>query len=82
MGHMLRLATCVAMLWFPAVLLTGCAAGKQQGDGSVSYTYSAFDFSGNAWKSQQQRCAAEGKKPQDLGTECGFWTCISRLGCR
>ena len=33
MGRMLRLATCVAMLWFPAVLLTGCAAGKQQGTG-------------------------------------------------
>ncbi len=75
---MKRLAPCCAVL----VMLTGCAAGKPQPDGSVSYTYSAFDFSGKAWKSQQQRCAPEGKKPQDLGTECGFWTCTSRLGCQ
>ena len=81
---MIRLAACCASL-VPVllpVLLSGCAAGKPQADGSISYTYSAFDFSGDAWKAQQQHCAAEGKKPQDLGTECGFWTCTSRLGCR
>ncbi len=64
------------------LLLPGCASRQPAQDGSVSYTYSAFDFSGDAWKAQQQRCAVEGKKPQDLGTECGFWTCTSRLGCR
>ena len=65
-----------------ALLLAGCAAVRPQPDGSVSYTYSAFDFSGDAWKAQQQRCAQDGKKPQDLGTDCGFWTCTSRLACR
>ncbi len=64
-----------------AALLSGCAAAKPQADGSVRYRYSAFDFSGDAWKAQQQRCAPAGKKPQDLGTECGFWTCVSLLGC-
>ncbi len=63
-------------------LLAGCASQRPQQDGSVSYSYSELDFSGDAWKAQQQRCAAEGKKPQDLGTECGFWTCTSRLGCQ
>ena len=74
---MKRLATGFAVL----VMLSSCAAGKPQPDGSVSYTYSAFDFSGKAWKQQQQRCAPEGKKPQDLGTECGFWSCTSRYAC-
>ncbi len=64
------------------LLLSGCASQRLAADGSVNYTYSAFDFSGDAWKAQQQRCAARGKKPQDLGTECGFWTCTSRLACR
>jgi hypothetical protein len=70
-------AACVTVL-----LLSGCASQRPQPDGSISYTYSTFDFSGDAWKGQQQRCAAEGKKPIDLGTECGFWNCTSRLGCQ
>ncbi len=73
-------AVCGALLAF--LLLSGCASQRPAADGSVSYTYSAFDFSGDAWKAQQQRCAIDGKKPQDLGTECGFWTCTSRLGCQ
>ncbi len=74
-----RTSTAIIMI---AALLSACASTRPQADGSVHYRYSAFDFSGDAWKAQQQRCAPEGKKPLDLGTECGFWTCTSRLGCQ
>ncbi len=67
---------------FILLVLGGCAGSQARLDGSIAYTYSAFDFSGAAWKAQQKLCEAEGKKPQDLGTDCGFWTCTSRLGCR
>lgn len=64
------------------LLLGGCAGSQPRPDGSTAYTYSAFDFSGAAWKAQQQRCSVDGKKPQDLGTDCGFWTCTSVLACQ
>ncbi len=72
--------------WFASavmlLLLAACTTSRPQPDGSITYTYSAFDFSGDAWKAQQQQCAPQGMKPADLGTECGFWTCRSRLGCK
>ncbi len=64
------------------LLLAACTTTRAQPDGSITYTYSAFDFSGDAWKAQQRQCAPQGKKPADLGTECGFWICRSRLGCQ
>jgi hypothetical protein len=52
-----------------------------QEDGVTSWRYSAFDFSGDSWARQKQRCEALSMKPRHLGTECGFWTCTSRYRC-
>lgn len=61
--------------------LGGCASTAAAPDGSVTYRYSSFDFSGNSWTAQQRLCAARKMKPVHLGTDCGFWTCSSRYTC-
>lgn len=61
--------------------LGGCASVAEQADGTASYRYSAFDFSGNSWAQQKRRCEALSQKPKHLGTDCGFWICTSRYAC-
>ncbi len=64
-----------------AGLLSGCASTSINPDGVVSYRYSTFNFSGDTWTEQQRRCAAQAMKPRHLGTDCGFWSCVSRYVC-
>ena len=64
-----------------SLLLAGCASVNIASNGDASYRYSAFDFSGDSWAAQKQRCAAVNRKPLHLGTDCGFWTCVSRYRC-
>lgn len=64
-----------------SLLLGACASHTQSPDGSVSYRYGSFDFSGDSWTAQQRLCAARKMKPVHLGTDCGFWTCTSRYAC-
>ena len=63
------------------LLIAGCASVSIAPDGEASYRYSAFDFSGDSWVAQKRRCAASNMKPLHLGTDCGFWTCVSRYRC-
>jgi hypothetical protein len=63
------------------VLLTACSAVRVGPDGSAQYRYSTFDFSGNSWAAQKQRCESLHMKPRHLSTDCGFWTCVSRYDC-
>jgi hypothetical protein len=73
----LRAAT--AGLW---LALAGCTSMSLHEDGDTSWRYSAFDFSGDSWTRQKQRCEALSMKPRHLGTECGFWACTSRYRCQ
>ncbi len=61
--------------------LGACASVADHGDGTASYRYSAFDFSGDSFARQKRRCEALSMKPRHLGTDCGFWTCSSRYRC-
>lgn len=72
-----RLAS-VGLAW---LALGGCASVAVQQDGTVSYRYSSFDFSGDSWARQKQRCEALSLTPRHLDTTCGFWTCTSRYVC-
>lgn len=63
------------------LVLGACASTSTLQDGSTSYRYSTFDFSGDTWAQQKRRCEALSLKPRHLGTDCGFWTCTSRYDC-
>lgn len=71
-----------AMLAMVALLLCGCASTSAGPDGAASYRYSAFNFSGDSWAAQKRRCEPLGMKPRHLGTDCGFWTCVSHYDCQ
>ena len=72
----------IRILFMVALMpLAGCASVSIAPDGEASYRYSAFDFSGDSWAAQKQRCAATNMKPAHVGTNCGFWTCVSRYRC-
>ena len=73
---MVRLMTMIA-----ALLLSGCASVSINPDGEARYRYSTFNFSGASWAAQKHHCESQGKKPRHLGTDCGFWTCVSRYDC-
>ncbi len=71
------------MLWVVSALLlqSACSSVGLEPSGVVRYRYSAFDFSGDSWAAQKRRCEALHLKPRHLGTDCGFWTCVSRYDC-
>jgi uncharacterized protein YceK len=64
-----------------AVLLSGCTSVIVSSNGEASYRYSTFNFSGDSWAVQKRRCEVQDLKPRHLGTDCGFWTCVSRYDC-
>lgn len=74
-----RLRAAAAVLWL--LSLGGCTAMSLHEDGTASWRYSAFDFSGDSWAQQKRRCEALSMTLRHLGTECGFWTCSSRYRC-
>lgn len=61
--------------------VAGCAAVSEQADGSLRFYYSTFDFSGDSYAAARKHCERRGQRVQHLGTECGFWTCVSRYVC-
>lgn len=71
----------LACAGFASLALAGCASTDVHQDGTTSYRYSAFDFSGDSWAQQKRRCEALSLKPRHLGTDCGFWICSSRYAC-
>lgn len=75
---MMRALVVVAMLMF----MSACASVTAGPDGQASYRYNTFDFSGDSWGAQKRRCEMLGMNPRHLGTDCGFWTCVSRYDCQ
>ena len=73
----MRISTAIAALG----LLGACSSVSVGPGNEASYRYSAFDFSGDSWAAQKKRCGSLGMKPRHLGTDCGFWTCVSRYDC-
>lgn len=69
------------LVLFAVSLLSGCSTVSVTPDGIASYRYSTFNFSGDSWAAQKRRCEAQHLKPRHLGTDCGFWTCVSRYDC-
>jgi len=48
---------------------------------ALSYSYSAFNFSGADWEKLKSYCAARNKQARHVSTECGFWLCTSLVEC-
>ena len=65
-----------------ALMLGACASVNMGPRGEASYRYSTFNFSGDSWAAQKRRCEAQGLQARHLGTDCGFWTCVSRYDCQ
>lgn len=76
-----RRLACAGLAWLALLAFGGCASMHVHPDGTTSYRYSTFDFSGDSWARQQRSCEALSLKPRHLGTDCGFWTCSSRYAC-
>jgi uncharacterized protein YceK len=74
---MMRILITISVL----VSLGACSSVRIDPHGKSSYRYSSFNFSGDSWTAQKRRCEAQGMKPRHLGTDCGFWTCVSRYDC-
>ncbi len=71
-----------SLMILAALLMLGACSSVSVGrDGQASYRYSSFNFSGDSWSAQKRRCEPLGMKPRHLGTDCGFWTCVSRYDC-
>jgi hypothetical protein len=48
---------------------------------ALSYSYSAFNFSGAGWDKVKSYCMALNKQARHISTECGFWLCTSLVEC-
>jgi hypothetical protein len=48
---------------------------------ALSYSYSAFNFSGAGWEKVKSYCMALNKQARHISTECGFWLCTSLVEC-
>jgi hypothetical protein len=64
-----------------AFLFAGCTIPRQLDDHVTAYTYSAFDFSGNAYSRARKACDAKAHKLIHKGTDCGFFLCTSTFDC-
>ncbi len=66
-----------AVVWF----LAGCTTTKQLDAHVTAYTYSTFDFSGSAYSRARKYCDARGHTLRHVGTDCGFFLCVSTFDC-
>ncbi len=81
-AHSPRLQRRIALLGSGVVLvLAGCATTRQLDAHVTAYTYSAFDFSGDAYSRARKLCDAKGHKLRHMGTDCGFFSCTSMFDC-
>lgn len=62
-------------------VLCGCAIHRQLDTQRSAYTYSAFDFSGDAYTRARKNCDAKGYKLTHVATDCGFFLCTSTFEC-
>lgn len=71
------------VLIFPLIFLV-CACStepKKQEGNQFSYSYSAFNFSGELWTRAINLCKSQGKSAKPDDTECGFFRCTSSFTC-
>ncbi len=61
--------------------LAGCTMTRQIDDRVTAYTYSTFDFSGNAYSQARKECEAKAQRLSHVGTDCGFLLCTSKFDC-
>ncbi len=64
-----------------ACALAACTTARPLAERQTAYTYSAFDFSGDAYRRAKRACDASGGTLRHTGTECGFWLCTSVFAC-
>lgn len=62
-------------------MLAGCTVARQRDEQVTAYTYSTFDFSGDAYRRARQSCDAKARKLRHVGTDCGFLLCTSTFDC-
>lgn len=62
-------------------VLAGCTITRQLDAHVAAYTYSTFDFSGDAYSRARRYCDAKGHKLSHVGTDCGFVLCTSTFEC-
>ncbi len=54
---------------------------RQINDRVTAYTYSTFDFSGNAYSRARKDCDAKAQRLSHVDTDCGFLLCTSTFDC-
>ncbi len=61
--------------------LSGCTIAHPSNADVMKYTYSTFDFSGDAYRRARKICDAKGHKLNHVGTDCGLFLCVSTFDC-